>query len=965
MEQDFFIIKCVLLGDPCGKTYAVSRWIEDKVRSDNFDDDSPKLGHIDYKDILVTEDNKERYPYMKVGQKVRLECWEISFGDIDKLRHLSYPGTDIVLVAFDLTREAVVDQILTKWKREINHFFNHIPIVTAGMQLDSWDGDKVRRSTIENYARSRLKASATILCSSYTGEGINELFTYIINKALSKPGRIFSTKNFTTLNESTYLNLLKNFGYYSNETQMAVCKNIKFLLGKTILHVIFEKNFVKLFKFFFETYPALALAMVVEADTNETPPFFLTQESGSRKLVHKTIDFVIQHRITFLYGKRHEGILEKNVNCYFSPILYQAQKFLDSNEPNDSKEYTRMNIELLHAALKQDQNEKEDNSISFTNIQGEENILHILTKRNLSKQISNILGSMEKSYIYNLLIEKDVKSNTPMMRGAVNGNCNALVAMLAFIVVDNDRNKIAQILHQEDSTGHTLSYIVMNAGVTMIGPQGMIMQLEQDHHMENEDDKEGFRNLHECLHTYHGSSDKTGQSLMMINEARSISFVKKLFKIALLILGCFVWPCSLWFGDVYTDSCLVKSYYAEWQNISVAPGVLIFAKSEWQNNSLVPGYLDFDQDEWQNYSVVPGYLNSTKDEWQRASLVPGYLNSSQEEMTLQNYPESLSAVAKFFYSLMFMVLPFFLYSIEVLKSERHQNMFYILSSIVVYPCIQMIRNCYYQVNFFLAKGQTRKELEESTRETDLKRAFAHLLEVCVESSFQPLLQWYILLPAFCTSIHSFDYAEILSFHSWFLSFVSLSWSFTAYQASLKHGALSLSASPISRILIFTSNICLIFARMNCIIVFMYFWGPGQFYPGIVFILLHAIMMGALHHILSSEDQVYSCIINGLANIFNHNLIEIPKNNLGRNKTKQTFFRQFLFDLIFLIENIVLMVFGCSAGVHPLNDLKTMAWFVPGNFCLHFLGLSLKIVYYKCFHLWKEINGEFFRGYKLY
>ena len=73
MEQDFFIIKCVLLGARCGKTHAVNRWIEDKVRSDNFDDDSPKLGHIDYKDILVTENNKERYPYMKVGQKVRLE----------------------------------------------------------------------------------------------------------------------------------------------------------------------------------------------------------------------------------------------------------------------------------------------------------------------------------------------------------------------------------------------------------------------------------------------------------------------------------------------------------------------------------------------------------------------------------------------------------------------------------------------------------------------------------------------------------------------------------------------------------------------------------------------------------------------------------------------------------------------------------------------------------------------------
>ena len=104
---------------------------------------------------------------------------------------------------------------------------------------------------------------------------------------------------------------------------------------------------------------------------------------------------------------------------------------------------------------------------------------------------------------------------------------------------------------------------------------------------------------------------------------------------------------------------------------------------------------------------------------------------------------------------------------------------------------------------------------------------------------------------------------------------------------------------------------------------------------------------------SSVLTIYECLINGLANIFNHNLVEMYQQDAMTSKKMATYQRQLVFDLIFLLENIVLLIFGCMADVHPLNDFNTLKWFIPVNFAMHFCGLGMKIIYYKFFHLWKD------------
>ena len=52
--------------------------------------------------------------------------------------------------------------------------------------------------------------------------------------------------------------------------------------------------------------------------------------------------------------------------------------------------------------------------------------------------------------------------------------------------------------------------------------------------------------------------------------------------------------------------------------------------------------------------------------------------------------------------------------------------------------------------------------------------------------------------------------------------------------------------PVPRMLLFLSNLLLVFARINSIVFFMYSWGPGEFKPGMIAIGIHIFIMMVIH-----------------------------------------------------------------------------------------------------------------------
>ena len=183
-------------------------------------------------------------------------------------------------------------------------------------------------------------------------------------------------------------------------------------------------------------------------------------------------------------------------------------------------------------------------------------------------------------------------------------------------------------------------------------------------------------------------------------------------------------------------------------------------------------------------------------------------------------------------------------------------------------------------------------MEEKVRESSRVTGRAQLVEVCIESTFQPVLQWYLLYPSFLRGCmtgnfeHNLtdDKTSLLPYLSMLSSIISLAWSFTAHKAIYKDGALDLTVSPVSRVVLCASDLLLILSRLNFIILFMYYFGPGIFFPGVIFLIFHSLLMILLHMIFEKMQgtlicsngfaevctEVHTCLLNGLANMFSNN-----------------------------------------------------------------------------------------------
>ena len=177
------------------------------------------------------------------------------------------------------------------------------------------------------------------------------------------------------------------------------------------------------------------------------------------------------------------------------------------------------------------------------------------------------------------------------------------------------------------------------------------------------------------------------------------------------------------------------------------------------------------------------------------------------------------------------------------------------------------------------------------------------MEVSLESSFQPTVQLYLLLPSLINQLTNSDVnkIDIKLFTvckeqgipilqadqtiSIITSILSLSWCFTSYHATLKRGALDKDlAALFYRAVLFLSVLFQIIGRLFILVFFSYSFGPGRYFPLLIFIGAHIIVMSALHFVFSDAKKYWvkggflnlSCfhylLGNGLANIYIHNWI---------------------------------------------------------------------------------------------
>ena len=135
------------------------------------------------------------------GKPINLGLWDTAGQeDYDRLRPLSYPQTDVFLVAFSLISRPSFENVRAKWYPELKHHSPGVPMILVGTKLDL-------RSDPNTVAKLREKSPPTtpitfeegldqaktigavkyLECSALTQKGLKSVFDEAIRVVLCPP----------------------------------------------------------------------------------------------------------------------------------------------------------------------------------------------------------------------------------------------------------------------------------------------------------------------------------------------------------------------------------------------------------------------------------------------------------------------------------------------------------------------------------------------------------------------------------------------------------------------------------------------------------------------------------------------------------------------------------------------------------------------------------------------------------
>ena len=113
---------------------------------------------------------------------IELALWDTAGQeDYDRLRPLSYPEADVILICFSIDLPNSFSNVMEKWVPEVLHYCHRVPFLLVGCKTDLRNGADalakgiIREEEGRNMAR-RIGAYAYVECSAKAGKGVHQVF---------------------------------------------------------------------------------------------------------------------------------------------------------------------------------------------------------------------------------------------------------------------------------------------------------------------------------------------------------------------------------------------------------------------------------------------------------------------------------------------------------------------------------------------------------------------------------------------------------------------------------------------------------------------------------------------------------------------------------------------------------------------------------------------------------------------
>ena len=178
--------KLVIVGDgACGKTCLLFAFTKDEFPDKYI----PTVFENYVSDIEVD------------GKLVELALWDTAGQeDYDRLRPLSYPDTDVILMCFSIDSHDSLENIHAKWVPEVRHFCPNVPFLLIATKKDLRNDPATKASLARDKLEvirpeqgkamaDKVNAYAYLESSAKSREGVREVFLTATRAALQKKNK--------------------------------------------------------------------------------------------------------------------------------------------------------------------------------------------------------------------------------------------------------------------------------------------------------------------------------------------------------------------------------------------------------------------------------------------------------------------------------------------------------------------------------------------------------------------------------------------------------------------------------------------------------------------------------------------------------------------------------------------------------------------------------------------------------